>query len=278
MNLQFTIDDQLCTGCGECAMECPTDIIAMKDDGPVIASENEENCIQCQHCLAVCPSGALSIHGLNPANSVAVEKDIVSAEKLGRLMESRRSVRRYLKEGVSAAEIDFLLKTAAYAPTGINNCQVHFSVIDDVQTMEKLRRKVYAKMEAIYINKGFSAGMEMLEQYVARALETHTDTIFRGAPHLLIASSPQDGPCPEVDCHIALTYFELLAAGMGIGTVWAGLPKWVLTTFMPETLTAMGIPESHIIGHMMAFGKPEVTYHRTVQRTGNAINRIHNIG
>jgi nitroreductase len=175
---------------------------------------------------------------------------------------------------VSAAEISFLLETVAHAPTAINSRGVHFSVIDDMEVMEALRRNVYAKMEVIYNNDGFPANMDMLAQYIARALESNTDTIFRGAPHLLIASSPEDGPSPAVDCHIALTYFELLAASMGLGTVWAGLARWGLTTFMPETLTAMGIPESHIIGYMMAFGKPEVTYHRTVQRTGNPINRI----
>ena len=71
-----------------------------------------------------------------------------------------------------------------------------------------------------------------------------------------------------------LTYFELLAASMGLGTVWNGMAKWILTTYMPDTLKAMGIPESHAIGYMMSFGKPKVTYQRTVQRIGNAINRV----
>ena len=277
MPQHLTIDSRLCIGCGECALDCPTEIIEMDKEQPFVAPEKVENCIQCQHCLAVCPTSALSLHGFDPANSIAVKENIASSEKLGVLMRSRRSTRRYLKEEVPAADISFLLETVAHAPTAINNRGVHFSVIDNLEVMEALRRKVYAEMETIYNNAGFPDNMEMLARYIARALENKTDTIFRGAPHLLIASSTKDGPSPAVDCHIALTYFELLAASMGLGTVWAGLARWVLTTFMPETLTAMGIPESHAIGHMMAFGKPEVTYHRTVQRTGNPINRIETV-
>ena len=274
MNLQLTVDAQLCIGCEECVMECPTKIIEMNEGHPIVAPENEENCIQCQHCLAVCPSGALSIYGLDPANSITIKENSIAAEKLGLLMKGRRSVRRYFDEAVSATKIDFLLKTTAYAPTGINNQQVHFTVIDDLEVMEALRRKVYTKMETVYNNDEFLSGAEIMKKFIAQALEDNTDTIFRGAPHFLIASSPKDGPCPDVDCHIALTYFELLAASMGLGTVWNGMAKWILTTYMPDTLKAMGIPESHAIGYMMSFGKPKVTYQRTVQRIGNAINRV----
>lgn len=68
--------------------------------------------------------------------------------------------------------------------------------------------------------------MDYLKGYVLDALETGRDNLFRGAPHLLIASSPKTAPSPEADCFIALTYFELLAASMGLGTVWSGLAKW----------------------------------------------------
>jgi nitroreductase/NAD-dependent dihydropyrimidine dehydrogenase PreA subunit len=277
MNQYLVVDDQLCIGCGECALDCPSNIIEMEEEQPVVAQGKVERCVQCQHCLAVCPCGALSLLGFDPEKSVSITENTLSAEKLGILMKSRRSIRHYRPEDVSTEDISFLLETAAYAPSGINNRQVQFTVIDTRKVMDELRRKVYAKMEDFYNNSRFPAGMEMLEHYIARALESDTDTIFRGAPHLIIASSPKDSPCPEVDCHIALTYIELLAASMGLGTVWSGLAKWILTAFMPDTLTAMGIPDSHIIGHMMVFGKPKVTYHRTVQRTGNPINRIGSI-
>ena len=88
------------------------------------------------------------------------------------------------------------------------------------------------------------------------------------------ASSPKTAPSPEADCFIALTYFELLAASMGLGTVWSGLAKWALTALAPEILAGLGVPASHHVGYMMVFGHPDVTYRRTVQRGQGNINLV----
>jgi hypothetical protein len=119
--------------------------------------------------------------------------------------------------------------------------------------------------------------MEFFQAMVEDALKNGRDNIFRGAPHLLIVSAPKDSPSPEADCHIALSYFELLAAGMGLGALWSGLAKWALTMIVPELLQRLGVPDNHQVGYMMVFGHPAVTYHRTVQRSGNHINRVKSI-
>ena len=124
---------------------------------------------------------------------------------------------------------------------------------------------------------GLQAGMEYLQEAVVKSMDSGQDIIFRGAPQFIIASAPKTGSSPEADCHIALSYFELMAASMGLGTVWSGLAKWSLTMFTPESLYKLGIPESYTIGYMMAFGRPAVIYHRTVQRENCHINRVLNV-
>ena len=57
--LQFKIDEEKCTRCGICAKDCPVNIIDMASGLPMIAAENEATCVKCQHCLAVCPTGAV---------------------------------------------------------------------------------------------------------------------------------------------------------------------------------------------------------------------------
>ena len=123
MDVQFQVDENLCIGCGECAKDCPFQLIEMKEDIPMLTKENEANCVQCQHCLAVCSTGALSILGKNPADSIPLTGGEVPVQQLATLMKGRRSVRRYKKEPVSREEIDFLLDTVGYAPTGVNNRQ-----------------------------------------------------------------------------------------------------------------------------------------------------------
>lgn len=278
MELQFVVDRELCIGCGECARDCPYGLIEMQGDVPAMNREKAGMCIRCQHCLAVCGPGAVSIMGKNPADSLAVPDNPLMAQQLAVLMKARRSTRRFQGKPVSGEEIAFLLETAAYAPTGRNNRQVLFTVIEDPGVMEELRKATYKALAEKIAAGGLPRGMEFLERAATAASRDGQDTIFRGAPHLLMASAPQDGVSPEVDCHIALGYFDLLAAGMGIGTLWCGLATWTLTRLAPEIVSGLGVPDDHRVGYAMVFGRPAVKYYRTAQRDDARINRVRALG
>jgi len=102
--------------------------------------------------------------------------------------------------------------------------------------------------------------------------ENHVDILFRGAPHFVVASAPLDAATPQVDCVIALSYFELLAHTRGIGTVWDGLAFWAITEVVPEAREWLRIPEDHVIGYCMAFGLPRISFARTVQHASPEVN------
>lgn len=273
MDLRFSVDQELCIGCGECISDCPYSLIEMHDGIPVLSRENEATCLQCQHCFAVCSTGALSILGKKAADSQPLGP-LPSAEQLANLMKARRSVRRYSKTPVSKEEIAFLLETVAYAPTAVNNRQILCTVIEDPVVMDNLRRMTYSRLQTLIDTGKFPKGMEYLEDVVVEALKSGKDAIFRDAPHLLVVSAPKDSPAPDADCFIALSYFELLAAGMGLGALWCGLAKWALAVVLPEVLAKLGLPANHRVGYMMVFGRPTVQYHRTVQRENAHINRV----
>jgi nitroreductase len=92
---------------------------------------------------------------------------------------------------------------------------------------------------------------------------------------LLVTSAPQSVASPIQDCLIALTTFELFAQTLGVGTVWDGLAKWVIDDLMPEFRIRLGIPDDHVIGYAMVFGKPAVHFARTAQ---HGLAEIHLIG
>jgi len=273
MDLQFTIDPDLCIQCGACIDDCPFHIIEMSPDYPALNPTRIHHCIQCQHCLAVCPTGALSILGFKPENSLPLPESLPSAQQMAALIRGRRSMRRFLPDPLDTGVIDHLLQTVANAPTGKNNRQCLFTVIEDPATMEIFRRETMEGLRTAVIEKRLSEGQGYF-RHVVTAWDQGRDIIFRNAPHLLMVSVPSTVTTPDADMLIAMSYFELLAASMGIGTLWNAMIRWAISEISTDMYQRLGIPENHVKGYVILFGRPAVQYHRTVQRDEVQINRV----
>lgn len=270
----FIVNEQKCTRCGECVCDCPARIIAMSDGYPAIAPEKEAFCLKCQHCLAICPTGAVSILGLVPENSRTLSGNHADPDQLEILIEGRRSIRRFKHENLEPPLLQRLLEVAWHAPTGVNSRQVRFTVVDDRQKLSALRDEMMAGLARLVRENALPERLAYFASYVTLWEKEGVDTLFRGAPHLLIASAPQSVPTPLPDCLIALSYFELFAQANGVGTVWDGLARLAINDLLPETRQTLGIPEDHLIGYAMAFGMPAVRYARTVQQGPAIIHRV----
>lgn len=270
--IQFCVDENLCTQCGECAADCPAGIIAM-DGYPKIT--DEARCYRCQHCLAVCPTGAVSVLGKDPEASTKLAGNLPDPSQLETLIKGRRAVRRYTGRDLPPALIDELLAIAWYAPTGVNSQSVLFTVVREAKVMAGLREEVMSGLTKLKEAGKLPAGF--VGQYMGMAVkgwqEEGRDIIFRGAPHLLLTSAPKNSPCPVQDTHIALATFQLIAHAKGVGTVWDGLFMMALS-LLPGLDKRLGIPEDHLVGYAMAFGEPAVEYHRTVQRGPAPVNVV----
>ena len=53
------IDQDACTGCGTCVEWCPTEAIALNDDG--VAERDEKACFGCGVCSRFCPDSAIAL-------------------------------------------------------------------------------------------------------------------------------------------------------------------------------------------------------------------------
>lgn len=275
--LNFTIDRELCTACGECAADCPARIIALPDGVPAIPAGEEEKCYGCQHCLAVCPTGALSILGRKPADESALDASALpTPAAMETLIRGRRSVRRFRDENLPAELVARLIEVAVHAPTGVNARGVRYALIDDREVFHAFRETTYAALAVALRGDAHAADprAEFYGKLVELWNDKRVDTLFRGAPHFLAASAPADCPTPQADCLIALSYFELYARTNGAGCVWNGMMRHVLDGFAPELKVRLGIPDDHLLGYCISFGPPAVTHHRTVRRAPPAIHRV----
>lgn len=272
--MEFSVDQEHCIGCEACVSDCPLLVLTMKREVPTVASGREALCINCLHCLTICPTGAISINGYGPNDCLPLENMLPNPEKMEVLIRGRRSVRKYIDEDVNPELMEKLLQVAWQAPTGVNARSVLFTVVDNRKTMNKLRDALMKRLAELVEAGKLPENLNFFAGFVKLWEEKGIDTLFRGAPHMIITSAPRSCPCPDQDCVIALSYFELFAYSLGIGCVWDGLAKWAFNELMPEFKKEMGIPEDHAFGYVMAFGNPAIEYHRSVPLRPASINRL----
>ena len=266
-HISFTVSPDKCMQCGMCMRDCPRGIISQTGDLPEVLPARASECLRCQHCLAVCPTGAVSVLGLQPEKSLELAPEkLPSAQQMHTLLRSRRSVRQYQEKNVPREEIDALLATLAYAPSGCNDRDLHFVVVDDRAVMQSLLKTIAEALEQR------EQGGEPLPEFLRTAFTAYrqhgVDVIFRGAPHLLIAWAGARATCPKEDIDLSLAYFELLAHCSGLGTVWCGFLKFIVDT-MPELRSCLDLgPDAPF--YAMLFGYPSMRYARAVQYDGAA--------
>lgn len=246
----------------------------MAEEGyPFIALEKELTCYRCEHCLAICPEGSISILGLKASDSRPLNGGYPDSVALETLIKGRRSVRRYRDENLDPALFQQLLDVAWHAPTGVNSRQVRFTVLDDKEKVATLRDEVMAGLVRLAKEGGLAKGKEYYTRFIDLWEKHKVDILFRHAPHLLIVTAPKDVACPVQDCLIAMSYFELYAQANGVGTLWNGLAKGAISDLLPELRQRLGIPDDHLFGYVMSFGLPAVHYARTVQHGPAIIHR-----
>ena len=258
MNMELSVDLAKCVKCGRCVADCNPRALECSASGtPQWSKEGKDRCCHCQHCLAICPTGALSIFGNDPADAEEARLVPVPADLLN-LIKRRRSYRSYRPEGLDREILAKLKNMLAWVPTGCNDHCLFFGFIDDVRVMAEFRRDFLAAL--LKLIEANAPGSERFARYRQRLVDGE-DVIFRGAPHMVLACTPADAPCADIDPVIALSYFELYAQSLGVGTLWCGLFKWALAV-MPEFLDRFKLPEGYLPGYAMMFGASGLDYRR----------------
>lgn len=272
--LHFKLDKNLCISCGACARDCLPQVIQMKDQYPTIT--HEDHCMRCLHCLAVCPTGAVSILDHMPSESRPLKGNYPSPQQLETVFKGRRSFRQYKEKNVEPDLLKGILDATAQAPTGGNSRKLWVTIIDDFKIMNAFREDVYRRLAALTAADRMpdNPRQKFFTAAAAHWKKEQKDGIFRHAPHCILVSNAKDATCVEQDPLIYLSYFELLAQTHGLGTLWCGLLYWCLRLVLPEFLPRLGIPETHTLGYAMLFGYPAVSYHRTVERGPAQVHRI----
>lgn len=261
------VDESKCKKDGICAAECPVAIIKLKDKEsfPQLIPGGDQACLICGHCVAVCPHGALSHARVPIEDCPPIEKEhLVNETQAVQFLRTRRSIRSFKDKPVEKEKIQKLLEIARYAPTGSNTQMVEWLVFSDPIKIKKFAEMTVDWMRAEFQKNPQSPRASYMPMIVA-AWDVGYDAVLRGAPALVVASAPKEVGNGMVDLTIALSYLDLAAPILGLGTCWAGLLQGALLG-SPPLKQAVGIPAGHPYHYPMMLGYPRARYFRLPER------------
>lgn len=281
-NALIGINKDKCLKCGLCSEICPCGVIKFeKENYPEVSDKHIIACMKCQHCFSICPVNAICFDGVSETDAVNMELN-PSPESMLNLIKTRRSCRNFKDENVSPEIIKKLTDMTAWVPTGCNDHRLHFSVIDDKENLAVFKNilkdefsKTFTKLK---LAKEFISQKEIKIDYkkfvqFKRMMSSGDDTIFRKAPHLIVAAYPKDAPCGPVDSIIALSYFELYAQSLGLGTLWCGFAQWLFQS-LPKLCKYIDLPKDYKPGYVMLFGYSKEKYKRMTQPKGCSLRHV----
>ena len=268
---KIIIDHDKCIHCEACVRDCITYSLEQNKKGYIqIAEGGYERCISCQHCFAICPVGAISFDNNSPEN--AHETYYGNPDDILNLIKSRRSIRQFNEEEVSKENLKKLKEMLPFIPTGCNYDSLHFSIVETRMAMNEIRKYVNEKILKLISNKFTARYAGKFAKYKT-AFEKGEDIIFRNAPQMIVVSSDIKAPCKNVDPIIALSYIELYAQSLGLGTCWCGFAQ-ACFKILPKLSNMVQIPNGYKPVYVMLLGNPIVKYKRVIMPKDFPISEI----
>ena len=256
---KIAVDKDKCVHCGLCINDCVLGIMEFDEEKmPRYSAGKEGTCVGCQHCMAICPTGALSFGGKNPADSS--DCGFGNSEDMLQLIKSRRSVRFYKDESVPADTLQKIVAMLPFIPTGGNRDNLHFSIVQSKERMESIRNAIYAAIDSSQVSSP-------LFDMAKKAFKNGNDIIFRGAPSLVAVAIDLEKTikgCETADPIIALSYVELYAQSLGLGTLWCDMAVMAANE-IPGASAMLEIPKNYTLNYIILLGVPAIRYKRTIQ-------------
>lgn len=261
----FKIDYDKCDKDGLWVLDCPAKIIEMTHEGPAIIKGAEKFCIQCGHCVAICPKGAFHLERIPAQVCLPIQKDLIlTAEQAEQFLRSRRSIRLYKQQPVPKAQFEKALSIACCAPTGSNKQPVKWLVFDKKEDVKDIAAHVIAWMKFGLENHPEKASIMHFDKLI-KQWDQGIDRICRDAPQLVFAHASDEFGSAAADCHTALAYLELALPAFGLGSCWAGYVHYAASQW-PGLSEKLGLPASHSCHGALMVGIPKIKYARAPKR------------
>lgn len=286
---EIHINEQKCNGCALCVSVCSDFSLTIKNNKAAKSDAAIFGCIGCGHCMAICPTGAIEIHGrtispaaifdLPPKESAANYNQVIS------LLSRRRSIRKFKYKAVELDIIEKIIQAAKTAPMGLPPSDVHVLVLDSIEKTHAFAEDFCTYLENMkwFVSKWFLALMrpfwgkandELFKGFIKPLFKVYTEGMKQkvnlvnyDAPlAMYFYGSPYADPADPI---IAATYAMIAAESLGLGTCMLG----AVHPLIQNGKKAQQFREKHGIkfpsreGLFVIFGYPEIKFNKGIQRS-----------
>lgn len=280
------INQKTCTQCGLCAEICVQGLFEKTGAG-IRVVKPDAACVACGHCMAVCPTEAVTAAGLDYADFGPLPEDSVVPAALSTFLAARRSVRRYRPGPVPREMLERVIAMAAQAPVGIPPSSIEVTIITDPETLARfapisikqirdLGKALRTPVLGFLIRRALGRDMAAIMEHVFvplidtadRALrEDGRDMITWNAPAVLVFHAPSAGLSNQEDALIAMTQAMLAAESLGLGTCVNGVIQHLLHRDR-ALRRQVGLPDVCRVYGALLVGHPAgKSFRRTIPRS-----------
>ena len=280
---KITIDDVLCKKCGLCTLLCPESIF-VQENGSIPKLARTEACISCGHCVAACPTRAISHKDFPEGSIIPVnEKGIPSAEQVLEMLRARRSVRVFTDKPVEKELIEKIIEGACFAPSAHNYQSTEFIVVQDIATLERIREVVVSRLEKTtkLLRNPLTRGLAFLKlgrtmtkvalellpslEMLVDTTRNEKDMILFNAPCLILFHAEDSAFFAEVNANLALQNASLVSHALGLGSMYSG--AIVRVAHVDKRISKLlSIPDNNQIYAALTLGYPKIKYRYWIER------------
>lgn len=176
-------------------------------------------------------------------------------------IRSRRSVRSYLDRAVPKELIEEILAAGRSAPSSLNSQPWKFIVVTDKKLIDEIAISIKSFIKRLYaflpIMRIFIKELrdEATVGAIKRTATSAEDTIFYGAPLLILIVSEKNDRWVKVNCSLAAQNMMLAAHSLSLGSCFIGRGNMIKKC--GSIYSKLGIEKRYSIQASLIFGYPK---------------------
>jgi len=275
---KIAVDENVCLKCGLCTVVCVHTKLQQPDKSAPPFVAQDMDCIACGHCVAACPSGALSHSEFPPSSIRSLNLALLpDAAQTMEALRARRSFREFKGEAIDREVLEQIVEAARLAPSSHNTQTTSFLVVDDPDMLKRVvnlttkfldgmskyfRHPVKGRIARMMGGDKIAGLMEMLpvfEGVVQLANDGEELPMLMEAPAWMVFHSAKTAGNGKVNASLAMQNAMLMAQSLGLGSFYTGfLLVPTMRGFLMHDL--LGLDHDQEIHGALALGVPKATY------------------